>query len=123
MQYLSSKAGMAVTPGEHDCAQFAAGAVAAMTGEDFSKGWKYTSYAEGVAQLRKAGHIDHVAFTASLLPEIEPVMARVGDVAVVDSEQGQALGVYQGAGIYVLHEAGLGIVSRSKALRAFKVGD
>lgn len=107
-------------PGKHDCALFVAGAVKAMTGVDHARGWrsKYRSMKRGQALLREKGFADHVAFVAAHYPEVAPIMARAGDIAVID---GGALGIVQGPNIYVLRPDGLGIVPLTAAERAFRV--
>ena len=49
--------------GAHDCALFAAGAVAAMTGTDLASDWRgrYRTLAGGLKAVKRAGHADHVA--------------------------------------------------------------
>lgn len=111
--------------GEHDCALFAAGAVQAMTGEDFASGYrgKYKTLAGGLRLLKRKGFANHADYAASLFEEIHPSAAQVGDIAAIDIEGGVALGVVQGERIYVLRpdEDGIGTVSRLSASRAFSV--
>lgn len=113
-------------PGTHDCALFAAGAVKVMTGTDLAAPWrgKYRALGAGRAMLRAQGFDDHLALAASMLPEVAPSMARVGDVAVVKSDSegdAGALGVIQGASIYVLTPSGLALASRLHVIKAFAV--
>jgi hypothetical protein len=109
--------------GVHDCALFAARAVQAMTGDDLHFAWagRYTSRRGGLRVLRAAGFDDHVALVASLLPECPVLRARVGDVAVVEGDDGAALGIVIGEAIWVLRPEGLGSVPLSSASRAFRV--
>lgn len=111
--------------GEHDCGLFAAGAVQAMTGEDFAADFRgrYTSLGSGLRQLRKAGFDNHAEMAASLLHEIHPSMAQIGDIAAINVEGHIALGIFQGERIYVLRPgaAGIGTVLRLDAERAFRV--
>lgn len=111
--------------GEHDCALFAAGAVQAMTGQDFAANYRgrYKTFRGGLRHLRKAGFADHAAFAVSLFEEVPPASAHVGDVAAVEIEGGIALGVVQGQRIYVLRpdEAGIGTVGLLDAARTFHV--
>ena len=111
--------------GVHDCATWAAGAVLAMTGEDLAAGWRETYATEdaGFEALRAAGYEDHVAFAASLLPEVAPHEARPGDVVAVTTDGGPALGVVQGAHVYVAGAVGVRLVPRAQVTRAFRVGD
>ena len=123
--YLASIASAPFEAGRLDCALFTAGAVKAMTGVDHARGWrgKYRSLAKGLKALEKAGHADHVALAASLYPEVPPIMAQEGDIAVVpaDGETGSALGIVQGPSIYVMSRAGLTLAPLTLATRAFRV--
>jgi len=109
--------------GRLDCALFASGAVQAMTGADLARGYRgYRSMATGLRKLREAGHEDHIALAASLLEEVPVAMAHRGDIAVVEGDEGPALGVVQGEMIYVLRPSGgVGLVFLTDALRAFRV--
>ena len=109
--------------GRHDCSLFAADCVAAMTGQDMAAPWRgrYTTLRGGIRVLRKAGYRDHVALAASLFPEISPLSAQPGDLAVVPTDEGPALGVVQGEAVYLLGPTGLGLVSLLLAQRAFRV--
>lgn len=110
--------------GEHDCALFVAGGIEAMTGTDLAAEYRgrYGSLHEGLRHLRGSGIArDHVDLAASLLPEIAPAFARAGDAAMVDAPEGRALGLVQGAQIYVLRPDGLGLVSLIDAQRAWRV--
>ena len=106
-------------PGRWDCAIWTAGAVAAMTGEDFLRGFRgYRSIAEGKRRLQARGFEDHVAYVASLLPEVPPAFAQPGDVAVIDD---QSLGIVQGAQVYVFGVNGFGMAPFTVIERAFRV--
>jgi hypothetical protein len=102
------------------CAAFAAGAVQAMTGEDLSKGWPKDLKA-GMKALRRKKIKDHVELAARLLDEAHPAFAQVGDVAAVPVEDGTALGIVQGARIYLIGANGLKTVPLLSATRAFRV--
>lgn len=109
--------------GRHDCCLFAADAVDAMTGVDIAAAWRgrYTTLRGGLRVLRRTGLADHVALAAALFPETPPLMAEPGDLAVVPTNAGPALGVVQGEAIYVLGPQGLGLVSLLSATRAFRI--
>ena len=110
--------------GQLDCALFAAGAVKAMTGKDLAWGFRsYRTLKGGLKKLKAAGYDDHIALAADKLPEIPPSFAQVGDVAVVETDEGPALGVVQGETIYVMRLDGLGLVPLTTATRAFRVGE
>ncbi|MEX5600694.1 hypothetical protein [Pseudophaeobacter sp. C1-32P7] len=122
--YVQRVARSPFRPGQNDCALFAAGAVEAMTGADLAAEWRgtYRRLEDGQAALKSAGFADHLALAASYFAEVPPALAQVGDLAVIPAEgTGAALGVIQGAAVYVMHPSGLGIVSRMRMKRAFKV--
>lgn len=120
-QFLGDAARRPFQPGRHDCALFAAGAVHAMTGLDLARGWrgKYRTLAAGQRALERAGYTDHVALAAAHLPGTQ--RPRPGDIAVIDTGDGQALGVVQGHMAYVLRPAGLGLVPLTAAIQFFEV--
>ena len=71
--------------------------------------------------LRRLGHEDHIAYAASLLTEIDPLYAAFGDIAVVNSPDGPALGVVTGPHIEVRAPGGRGVVPLTDAVRAFRI--
>jgi len=104
--------------GTMDCALFSAGAVQAMTGVDLARGHRgYRTLAEGLRGIRGS----HVDMAASLFPEIPPMSAGPGDIAVVPGDPGLALGIVQGVHVYVMGVSGLGLVPKESAVRAFRV--
>jgi len=109
--------------GRHDCTLFAADAVLAMTGRDLAAKWrgKYRSLSEGMALLRAAGHDSNTALAASLFDECPVAMAQPGDIAVIATEHGDALGIVQGEAIYTVGPKGLSISPLLTAHRAFRV--
>lgn len=124
-RYLCSTRGRAMQPGQHDCCLFGAGAIEAVTGVDLAADWRgrYTTLAGGQRALKKAGYADHIALIAAHLPEAHPSEALAGDIAIVSTEAGPAVGVVQGAVVYVLHAAGgIGLVPMSIVQHLFKVG-
>lgn len=109
--------------GSNDCALFAAGAVRAMTGHDPAAAWRgtYTSLEGGLKRLRKAGFEDHVDHVAKLLVEVPPAFAQVGDIALVETPEGLALGIFTGETIACLRLTGLGHLPRKAAVKAWTV--
>lgn len=109
--------------GIHDCALFAANAVAAMTGQDYAAPYRgrYTTTKGGLRILRKDGFDDHVALAAAHLEEVPPAFARPGDIAEIPTDDGPSLGVVQGERVYCLLPSGLGLLPLSSAVRAFRV--
>lgn len=123
--WLREISGRPIQPGQHDCCLFGAGAIAAQTGVDIAAPWRgrYTTMAGGRRVLRRAGYDDHVALIVALLPEIHASAAREGDIALVDIGAELAVGLVQGAAIYVLTETGrLGFAELTPSTRIFKVG-
>ncbi len=114
--------------GVHDCGpSFAGRLVYAMTGVDLAAQYNgaYSSEQEALAIIREAGFATLGEMVASMLPEIHPSQARIGDVAAikVDKPIGHALGVVNGERIFVLMPSGgVGTVSLVSASMAFKVG-
>lgn len=113
--------------GSHDCGPGLAGnLVLAITGVDCAAQFRGEySTAAGALKTMKAAGFDNLAdLVASMLPEIHPSEAGIGDIAAVPHEGplGYALGVVNGERIFVLRESGLGTVDLLDAKRAFKVG-
>lgn len=121
--YLAASARKEFVEGQHDCALFAAGAVAAVTGHDYAAAYRgrYTTTRGGIRVLRKAGFADHVALASSHLAEKPVARANPGDLAVIKVEDGPALGVVQGEGIFVLRPNGMALVPLTAAYMAFEV--
>lgn len=106
-------------PGVWDCAIWAAGAVEAMTGEDHLRGFRgYRTIAEGKRKLQAKGFDDHVAYVASLLPEVPAAFAQAGDLAVIE---GQSLCIVQGHLVYMFGVNGFGVRPFTVIERAFRV--
>lgn len=106
--------------GEHDCALFAAGAVAAMTGVDLAAEYRgrYGSLKEGF-NLARGGHL---ALLRQHLEPIAPALAQVGDIALIGEVGFPALGVFEGGQVLVLRErGGLGTIPRAAAMQAYRV--
>lgn len=109
--------------GTHDCALFAAGAVEAMTGEDMAAAFRgaYDSAEGGLVAMQAAGFESPIALAASRFERIPASLAAVGDIAVVDTENGPAIGVVQGAQIAMVGPSGLMLVPLTSARLAFRV--
>lgn len=121
--YVASVAHMRFAPGRMDCALFAAGAVEAVTGVDYASDYRgrYRTLRGGGRMIKRDGFSDHVEFVASVLPETDPAQAIAGDLVAIDVGGELALGVVQGAMVYVRGPDGVGLVPRALALRAFGV--
>lgn len=121
--YLDGVARAPFAHGRHDCALFAAGAVAAMTGTDPAAAWRgqYATEAEGLALLLAEGIAGHVAAVDALFPRVPASFGQVGDLALVNGDHGPGLGVVQGEWIYVVTPRGLGRVGLLEAVTAWRV--
>lgn len=120
--YLSECSRSSFRPGKLDCALFFARGVQAETGVDIYSDWpEYRTLKEGLQNMQARGFKDHTEYVASLFPEWEsPLMGQVGDGAVVEDMNGSpALGIIQGANIYVMGLRGVGLVPLTAAKRAF----
>lgn len=110
--------------GSLDCALFVAGAVEALTGIDLAKNLRgrYRTLSVGLRQIQKSGYIDHVDIVRANFSEIPVAEASLGDIAVVEGENGiDALGIVQGAMIFVVGREGLQAVDLLQAKGAFRV--
>ncbi len=121
--FIATGARVPFAPGRMDCALFAAGAVAAMTGTDPAAAFRgrYATLAAGRRALRRAGIASPEAAVTGLFAPVAPQDARPGDIALVPAEAGHALGVVQGELVYVRGPDGLGLVPLSRAARAWTV--
>lgn len=111
----------------HNCGEhFAAGAVLAMTGEDVAAPWRgrYKSATGAMRVMKNDGFASLGDMAASILPEIHPSRAKMGDIAAVpaDGPFGESLGIVNGEMIMVLGERSMGLVPMYRATRVFAVG-
>lgn len=127
--YLSDHARDPFRYGRLDCALFTAGAIEAMTGVDHARGFRgYRTLQAGMKKVQDKGFEDHVGVVAGLFQEIAPAFAQPGDIAVIQGDDGPALGIVQGEAVYVLRRAdgesrlpALGLVPLLSAVKAFRV--
>lgn len=111
-----------------DCALgWAARAVEAQTGVDPVAAYrgKFKTAKGALAAMKKMGASDLAEAAALFLPRHDhPSQAQIGDIAAVpkDDAFGFTLGIVNGETILVLREDGMGIVPRTAATQAFKVG-
>ncbi|SEI10161.1 DUF6950 family protein [Paracoccus alkenifer] len=114
--------------GRHDCALgLVTGAIEAITGVDLARGYrgKYRGQAAALRILRDAGCETPGDFAATILPEIPPAMARIGDVGVMsaDGPLAQAFCVVDASSLIVMTDLGHGRRPRADMIRAFRVGE
>lgn len=112
---------------QHDCGVGLCGrAVEAVTGVDVAAPWRgrYRSRAGALAVMHADGFDNLGDLVASILPEIHPSQAKIGDVAAFATETpfGFALGVVNGERVFVLREEGIATMGLLEAARAFRVG-
>ena len=121
--YLQAVTRTPFEPGSNDCALFLAGGVEAMTGVDYAMPYRgrYTTLRGGLRVLKKEGFEDHIDLARSHLPEKPVAFANVGDGAVVLDGNEPALGIVQGASVFVLTETGLGHVPLTAAATVLEV--
>jgi len=123
--YLDEVARRPFAYGTHDCATMAADAVIAILDVDIGEGLRgtYSDSEGGFAAIKAAGYDDHAAYFAAHFDDVSPSMARVGDLATVETQYGVSLAIVGsptallGAGI-----RGISAYPRSSAIRAFRVG-
>lgn len=110
--------------GSQDCALFAAGAVAAITGEDFAAEFRgaYNDADSARRLLTQLGCVDVGDLASRYLPEIDPPEARRGDIVMIDGQFGPFLAVVDGRTAVGPAARGLTHSPVSMALRAWRVG-
>lgn len=118
-EYLAEWRGRRFEPGRADCAQFVRGWVFVRTRKDFGDGIDYATISAGLAALRRRGFADHIDLAARTLQEVPVAMAQLGDIAVIKTENGQALAIIGGEHVYALGRDGLCVMPRYKATRTF----
>lgn len=108
------------------CATFGADVVKALTGHDFAEGHRgaYGNCEDAMAYLSGLGFDNVGDYAAFYLPEIHPAQMEYGDLCIVpDPNYGPCLAMSGGHNHLVcMTLRGKGILPRSKAIRAFKVG-
>lgn len=122
--YLAANARADLVFGQMDCALHGASALEAMTGVDLAAPYRgrYTTFLGGLRVLRKDGYADHIALVAAhLRPRTAGEAARPGDLAVVATADGPALGVVQGQSIYLRAPSGLALLPVAQATTVFEV--
>lgn len=107
--------------GVHDCALFAAGAVKAVTGRDLAQELRgeYATLREGLKKLKDEGYKSHVDFVRKKFKKTS--RPKPADIAVIKTPDGLALGIVQGAMIYVAAPIGWGVVPREHSTEFFEV--
>lgn len=121
--YIAAAHGRAFEYGKHDCALFAGGAIEAMTGEDLAAPFRgaYSTLGHGMKAVMRAGYNGPFDLLRAHLAAIPIAQAQVGDLAMLKTPAGPAIGVVQGARIFYVTDRGLLTVGLLDASIAFKV--
>jgi hypothetical protein len=110
--------------GAWDCGLFSAACVQAMTGVDiaaeFRGRYKTAKGARRVMRGTMGEMMTRVAATYGM-PEIRPSLAQRGDMVMIDTPDGEALGICIGATIACLSPFGLLFLPMTRARRAWRV--
>lgn len=126
MRYILDNRTRTLDPGQWDCMLFGAGAVEAMTGIDYAADYRghYSSFNSGFKLLKKAGWASHTDMIDSLFARVDRAAARPGDIAsALGNDGSSAIGVVQGAMIYMLASGGgYRLVPLSEAGAVWSVG-
>ena len=119
IDYLTEMSQRQMSFGAWDCAIFAGGAAGAQMGIDYVGEWvgTYSDMTTGIEALNRKGYFDHIDLVRQTFDEVPVAFAQEGDIAVV----GDALGIVQGAAVYVLRPEGIGLVPLLAARTAFRV--
>ena len=112
--------------GEADCVRFAAGWVALVTGRDpvAATAGRYAGCREALRLMVAAtGSADLVTATSVILgPPLDvPLIARLGDVVVIATTAGPALGLCAGAEVAAPGPAGLGSRPLTSIIAAWRI--
>lgn len=108
--------------GSNDCALFAADAVQAITGEFLCPELRgHRDVREGLRALARLGGVRAIA-TRALGEPGSPLMARIGDVVVIQAGKREALAICNGGSALAVGPDGIVAVSMSQALAAWRVG-
>ena len=106
--------------GEHDCCQFAAKAVEAITGENPAARWVYDS-SQGAKELLDANGGVEGLVTQALGAPVHPSRMQRGDVVLADLDNGPTAGVCTGNAIAFPASVGVLFLQRSLARLAWRV--
>lgn len=120
--FARERARMAFSWGINDCALFAADAVEAITGQRLCEELRGHKDARAALRtLRQAGGVRGVA-TRALGEPVSVLMARIGDVVVIQAGKREALAVCNGGTAMAPGPHGVVHVSMAQARVAWRVG-
>lgn len=107
--------------GANDCCIFAADAVELMTGEILRPDLRGQDVRQALATLRAEGGVRGIA--SSVLGEpVSPLMARIGDVVVIEAGKRESLAICNGGTAIAPGPDGMVAVSMQMARAAWRVG-
>ena len=108
--------------GENDCCTFAARCVDAMTGSDWLKDLQkyYWDRRSAHAYIADEGGIEP-AVTKRIGPPVAPMLARRGDVCLIETGTGFGLAVCMGDKAVIPETDGLGSVPMSDVVKAWRI--
>jgi hypothetical protein len=110
--------------GQNDCCLFACACVLAITGTDPMAQWrgKYTTELGAKRYLKKYGGGTILnAFNAVFGPIKPRLNANNGDLILIDTDQGDAVGIMQGCQVWAVGPAGLITLPISKAIGCWPI--
>jgi hypothetical protein len=124
IDFLHAWQGLPFVWGKNDCCLFACNSVLAVTGID--PGWKYrdlyTTELGALKALKKHGGGDiKTAFTQVFGPIKPRLNAENGDLVLIDTELGDAVGVVQSCKVWAVSPAGLVSLPISQAKGCWKL--
>jgi hypothetical protein len=118
--FVASRNGEPFSYGVHDCCQFAARAVEAITGEYPAHRWQYRNEIGAYRLIHEAGGIDQL-ITQALGEPVHASLAGRGDVVLAELEAGLTAGVCVGRHCAFPAQVGVTFRPRSAILKAWKV--
>lgn len=119
-EFIESRRGEPFAFGTHDCCQFAAGAIEAITGDNPARHWAYANELGAARIIHEAGSLEAVV-TEALGDPVHPSQAGRGDVVIAELDRGDTVGVCLGNVCAFAAEVGLLILPRTVARSAWKV--
>jgi hypothetical protein len=119
--YIESRREEPFAYGTHDCCQFAAHAVEAITENNPAKDWHYANEIGAGRLIVEAGGIDALV-TQALGEPVHPAEAGRGDVVMAELDHGMTIGVCLGRDcVFAAEPAGVTFRPRRVILKAWKV--
>ncbi|HJV73177.1 MAG TPA: hypothetical protein VJ654_03060 [Noviherbaspirillum sp.] len=117
-QFIEARRHQPFVRGTHDCVMFAADAIQAMTGVDLAAEYRgsYTTTKEALRFIQGRGGMENIV----PLESIPVALAGRGDIAMIDTPEGDALAVHLGRTIAAQGGQGILFLPVSAAKRAWK---